>query len=101
MGDPVSIISNLTNKSITSISFDNDDNVIICCTEDYKVNFYDIDSILNIEDNLRINNEQDKKVELIYSYFTKKTTILQIKFTNTNIMLMAGRFDDNDPKIFN
>ena len=101
MGDPVSIISNLTNKSITSISFDNDDNVIVCCTEDYKVNFYDIDSILNIEDNLRINNEQDKKVELIYSYFTKKTTILQIKFTNTNIMLMAGRFDDNDPKIFN
>ena len=101
MGDPVSIISNLTNKSITSISFDNDDNVIICCTEDYKVNFYDIDSILNIEDNLRINNEQDKKVELIYSYFTKKTTILQIRFTNTNIMLMAGRFDDNDPKIFN
>ena len=101
MGDPVSIISNLTNKSITSISFDNDDNVIICCTEDYKVNFYDIDSILNIEDNLRINNEQDKKVELIYSYFTKKLQFYKIKFTNTNIMLMAGRFDDNDPKIFN
>ena len=101
MGDPVSIVSNLTNKSITSISFDNDDNVIVCCTEDYKVNFYDIDSILNSEDNLRINNEQDKKVELIYSYVTKKTTILQTKFTNSNLMLMAGRFDDNDPKIFN
>jgi len=101
MGDPVSIVSNLTNKSITSISFDNDDNVIVCCTEDYKVNFYDIDSILNSEDNLKINNEQDKKVELIYSYITKKTTILQTKFTNTNLMLMAGRFDDNDPKIFN
>ena len=101
MGDPVSIVSNLTNKSITSISFDNDDNVIVCCTEDYKVNFYDIDSILNSEDNLKINNEQDKKVELIYSYVTKKTTILQTKFTNTNLMLMAGRFDDNDPKIFN
>ena len=27
MGDPVSIVSNLTNKSITSMSFDNDDNV--------------------------------------------------------------------------
>lgn len=101
MGDPVSIVSNLTNKSITSISFDNDDNVIVCCTEDYKVNFYDIDSILNSEDNLKINNEQEKKVELIYSYVTKKTTILQTKFTNTNLMLMTGRFDDNDPKIFN
>jgi WD40 repeat protein len=101
MGDPVSIVSNLTNKAITSVSFDNDDNVIVCCTEDYKVNFYDIDSILNSEDNLKINNEQDKKVELIYSYVTKKTTILQTKFTNTNLMLMAGRFDDNDPKIFN
>ena len=101
MGDPVSIVTNLTSKSITSISFDNDDNVIVCCTEDYKVNFYDIDSILNSEDNLKINNEQEKKVELIYSYVTKKTTILQTKFTNTNLMLMAGRFDDNDPKIFN
>ena len=101
MGDPVSIVTNLTNKSITSISFDNDDNVIVCCTEDYKVNFYDIDSILNCEDNLKINNAKEKKVELIYSYFTKKTTILQTKFTSTNLMLMAGRFDDNDPKIFN
>ena len=60
MGDPVSIISNLTNKSITSISFDNERNAIICYTEDYKDNFYNIDSILNIEDNLRINNERDK-----------------------------------------
>ena len=100
MGDPVSIVTNLTNKSITSISFDNDDNVIVCCTEDYKVNFYDIDSILNSEDNLEIDNEKEKKVEMIYSYMTKKTTILETKFTNSNIMLMLGRFDDNDPKIF-
>ena len=63
------------------------------------MNFYDINNILNSEDNLKINNEY-KKVELIYSYVTKKSTILQTKFTNTNLMLMAGRFDDNEPKIF-
>ena len=100
MGDPVSIVNNLTEKSLTSISFDNDDNVIVCTTEDYKVNFYDVDSILNSEDNLEIDNEKEKKVEMIYSYMTKKTTILETKFTNSNIMLMLGRFDDNDPKIF-
>ena len=100
MGDPVSIVSNLTDKNFTSINFDNDDNVIVCTTEDYKVNFYDVDSILNSEDNLEIDNEKEKKVEMIYSYMTKKTTILETKFTNSNIMLMLGRFDDNDPKIF-
>ena len=42
-----------------------------------------------------------RKFLIKYSYFTKKTTILQTKFTSTNLMLMAGRFDDNDPKIFN
>ena len=100
MGDPVSIVSNLTDKNFTSINFDNDDNVIVCTTEDYKVNFYDVDSILNSEDNLEIDNEKEKKVEMIYSYMTKKTTVLETKFTNSNIMLMLGRFDDNDPKIF-
>ena len=100
MGDPVSIVSNLTNKSITSMSFDNDDNVITAATEDYKVCFYDVESILNSEDNLMIDNEKEKKVDLIYSYMTKKTTVLSTKFTTTNIMLILGRFDDNDPKIF-
>lgn len=100
MGDPVSIIKNLTTKSITSISFDNDDSVIVCATEDYKVLFYDMESILNSEDNLQIDNQKEHKVEMLYSYMTKKTTILSTKFTNTNIMLILGRFDDNDPKIF-
>lgn len=100
MGDPVSIVKNLTQKSITSIAFDNDDNVIVVTTIDYKVYFYDLESILNSEDNLQIDNQKDKIVELIYNYTTKKTTILNITFTKTNLMLMLGRFDDNDPKIF-
>ena len=96
-GEPLCVVNNLTEKSITSISFDNDDNVVVCCTQDYKVNFYDIESVVNNSK----NNINDKKVELIYSYVTKKTTILQVKFTNNNLLLLAGRFDDNDPKIFN
>ena len=100
MGDPISIVSDLTTKPITSIAFDNDDNVIVIATEDYKVSFFDVESILNCEDNLIINNKKDKKVKMLYSYMTKKTTILEMKFTNSNIMLMLGRFDDNDPKIF-
>ena len=96
-GEPLCIVNNLTEKSITSISFDNDDNVVVCCTQDYKVNFYDIESALKNSK----KNINDKKVELIYSYVTKKTTILQVKFTNNNLLLLAGRFDDNDPKIFN
>ena len=59
-----------------------------------------MDSILNSEDNLEIDCNKDKKVEVIYNYMTKKTTILNIKFTNSNLMLMLGRFDDNEPKIF-
>ena len=96
-GETLCVVNNLTEKSITSISFDNDDNVVVCCTQDYKVNFYDIESALKNSK----NNINDKKVELIYSYVTKKTTILQVKFTNNNLLLLAGRFDDNDPKIFN
>ena len=96
-GEPICAVNNLTEKSLTSISFDNDDNVIVCCTQDYKVNFYDIESVLKNSK----NNINDKKAELIYSYVTKKTTILQVKFTNNNLLLLAGRFDDNDPKIFN
>ena len=100
MGDPVSIVENITEKNIISIAFDNDDNVIVISTEDYKIKFIDLDSILNSEDNLEIDCNKDKKVEVIYNYMTKKTTILNIKFTNSNLMLMLGRFDDNDPKIF-
>ena len=42
----------------------------------------------------------ENKIELISQYFTKKTTILVTKFTPMNILILLGRFDDNDPKIF-
>ncbi len=98
MGDPVSIVENLTSKSITALSFDNEDNTIAVATEDYKVLFFDLESILNSE--VKVDNSVDSKISLIYSYLTKKTTIVNMKFTNTNVLLLLGRFDDNDPKIF-
>ena len=47
MGDPIRIVDNLTQKSILSMVFDNDDNYITISTEDYKILFYDLHSILN------------------------------------------------------
>jgi hypothetical protein len=100
MGDPIRIVQNLTQKSISSIAFDNEDSVLTVATEDYKILFYDLGSILNDDLSLKINNSGEDKVELIAQYVTKKTTILVMKYTLTNILLMIGRFDDNDPKIF-
>lgn len=100
MGDPIRIIENITNKSIMSISFDNEDSVITIGTEDYKILFYSLNSILNDDLSLRVDMETDKKIELITQYYTKKTTILVTKFSPMNILILLGRFDDNDPKIF-
>lgn len=99
MGDPIRIVENLTQKSIFSISFDNEDSLLTVSTEDYKILFYDLSSILNDDQSIKINNIENK-VELISQYVTKKTTILAMKFTINNILLTLGRFDDNDPKIF-
>jgi hypothetical protein len=100
MGDPIRIVENLTQKSILSITFDNDDNFLTVSTEDYKIMFYDLHSILNDDLSLKIDNSKDSQIELMSSYMTKKTTILVMKYTPTNILLTLGRFDDNDPKIF-
>ncbi len=100
MGDPIRIIENITNKSIMSISFDNEDSVITIGTEDYKILFYSLNSILNDDLSLRVDMDTDRKIELITQYYTKKTTILVTKFSPMNILILLGRFDDNDPKIF-
>ena len=100
MGDPIRIIENLTSKSIMSISFDNEDSVITIGTEDYKILFYSLNSILNDDLSLKVNMENSDKIELITQYYTKKTTILVTKFSPMNILILLGRFDDNDPKIF-
>lgn len=100
MGDPIRIIENITQKSIMSISFDNEDSVITIGTEDYKILFYSLNSILNDDLSLLVNMENNSKIELITQYYTKKTTILVTKFSPMNILILLGRFDDNDPKIF-
>lgn len=100
MGDPIRIVDNLTQKSILSMTFDNDDNFITLSTEDYKILFYDLHSILNDDLSLKVNITQDNRIDLIAQYITKKTSVLVMKYTVTNILLTLGRFDDNDPKIF-
>ncbi len=100
MGDPIRIVENLTGKSILSLLFDNEDNFLTVSTEDYKVLFYDLHSILNDDLSLKVDNSKDSQIDLLSSYMTKKTTLLVMKYTNTNVLLALGRFDDNDPKIF-
>jgi hypothetical protein len=101
MGDPIRIVENLTGKSICSINFDNEDNIISIATEDYKIQMFNIHSILNDDLSLKIDNTNNNfQIEMICNYTTKKTTVIVMKFSNTNILLTLGRFDDNDPKIF-
>jgi len=102
MGDPIRIVDNFTQKSIFAITFDNEDTCITVSTEDYKILFYDLNSILEEDLSLKFDLEKQKeaKIELLTSYLTKKTTILGMKYTHSNVLLTLGRFDDNDPKIF-
>ena len=101
MGDPIRIVENLTQKSIFSMSFDNEDNVLSVSTEDYKILMYNLQSILNDDFSLKVDNAKENiNIDLISQFTTKKTTILVMKFTLTNVLLTLGRFDDNDPKIF-
>jgi hypothetical protein len=100
MGDPIRIVKNLTQKSILSLTFDNEDNFLTVSTEEYKILFYELHSILNDDLSLKVDNSKDSQIDLLCSYMTKKTTILVMKYTSTNVLLTLGRFDDNDPKIF-
>ena len=100
MGDPIRIVENLTQKSILSMTFDNDDMLLTVSTEDYKILFYNLNSILNDDLSLKVDSNVENRIELISQYITKKTSILAMKFTINNILITLGRFDDNDPKIF-
>jgi hypothetical protein len=100
MGDPIRIIENLTQKSILSICFDNDDVHLTISTEDYKIQFYNLLSMLNDDLSLKVDSTKDERIELSMQYVTKKSSILVMRYTVSNILLCLGRFDDNDPKIF-
>jgi hypothetical protein len=100
MGDPIRIIENLTRELILSICFDNEDTYLTLSTQDYKIQFYSLLSILNDDLSLKVDSTTDNRIELSLQYVTKKTSMLVLKYTLNNLLLGLGRFDDNDPKIF-
>lgn len=102
MGDPIKIVENFTSTSIYSLVFDNEDSVLTVSTEDYKIHFFSLHSILNDELCLKIISKEEvkNKFSLIAQYMTKKTSIVIMKYTINNVLLTLGRFDDNNPKIF-
>jgi hypothetical protein len=102
MGDPIKIVENFTNSPIYTLIFDNEDSVLTVSTEDYKIHFFDLHSILNDDLSLKIssNEEVRNKFDVIANYMTKKTSIVIMKYTTNNVLLTLGRFDDNNPKIF-
>lgn len=102
MGDPIKIVENFTNSPIYNLAFDNEDSILTVSTEDYKIHFFSLLSILNDDLSLRISAKDDikNKFDLIAQYITKKTSIVIMKYTINNVLLTLGRFDDNNPKIF-
>jgi hypothetical protein len=92
MMDPIRI-ENVSQRSILSICFDINDTYLTVTTEDYKIQFYNLS-------NLSIDGFKPENIELSMQYLTKKTTILVMKYTKSNVLLCLGRYDDNDPKIF-
>ena len=102
MGDPIKIVENFTNSPIYNLVFDNEDSVLTVSTEDYKIHFFSLHSILNDDLSLKISAKDDvrNKFDLISQYVTKKTSIVIMKYTINNVLLTLGRFDDNNPKIF-
>ena len=102
MGDPIKIVENFTNSPIYNLVFDNEDSVLTVSTEDYKIHFFDLHTILNNDLSLKITTTEDakNKFELVAQYVTKKTSIIIMKYSINNVLLTLGRFDDNNPKIF-
>jgi hypothetical protein len=102
MGDPIKIVENFTNSPIYNLVFDNEDTILTVSTEDYKIHFFNLLSILNDDLSLRVTAKDDikHKFDLIAQYITKKTSIVIMKYTINNVLLTLGRFDDNNPKIF-
>ena len=102
MGDPIKIVENFTNSSIYNLVFDNEDSVLTVSTEDYKIHFFSLHSIVNDDLTLKISSKEEvkNKFESIAQYITKKTSIVVMKYTINNVLLTLGRFDDNNPKIF-
>ena len=102
MGDPIKIVENFTNSPIYNLVFDNEDSVLTVSTEDYKIHFFDLHTILNDDLSLKIASIDDakNKFELVAQYVTKKTSIIIMKYSINNVLLTLGRFDDNNPKIF-
>ena len=105
MGDPIRVIKNITNSVIYSSCFDLEDNVLSLTTQDNEILLFDFISFLN--DDLPIQIELKNMFggvfndrNFMYRYVTKKTPVLVAKFTEHNLLLCVGRFDDNDPKIF-
>jgi len=102
MGDPIKIVDNFTCSPIYNLVFDNEDSVLTVSTDDYKIHFFSLQSILNDELSLKIVSKEEvkNKFDLIAQYVTKKTSIVIMKYTINNVLLTLGRFDDNNPKIF-
>lgn len=103
MGNPIRVVKNFTSSTIYSICLNLEDTYIVASTQDQEIIFFDFDLLLNDQLNIEIdmnNYSNDSRFKYSYSYATKKTPIMLMKFNSHNILMTLGRFDDNDPKIF-
>lgn len=103
MGNPIRVVKNFTTSPIYSICLNLEDTYIVASTQEQEIVFFDFDLLLNDQLSIEIDMNSynnDSRFKYAYSYNTKKTPIVLMKFNNHNILMTLGRFDDNDPKIF-
>mmetsp|Transcript_38505 Transcript_38505/g.39934 ORF Transcript_38505/g.39934 Transcript_38505/m.39934 type:complete len:590 (-) Transcript_38505:36-1805(-) len=103
MGDPIRIVKNFSSCGIYSLCFDCEDSVVTASTENNELIFYDFHLVLNdqLPTMIDLNDYQnDENYNYMHYYLTKKTPIVNMKYTPHNVLVTLGRFDDNDPKIF-